>query len=383
MRAAISAVTWKPAKSTIMILKTCVLVGLEAREATIEADVMPADESGAGFAVKCDQIQDHERRESRVRVVAALAAMGVRLRGEVRVTLPEGARFSQLDLAIALACAQTLGLCQLPAGLYCRAELGLDGALKPVVGTFAALRGMPQCSIAVVAHSNADEAEASGARCIRSQTLKETVDTFQPNHCEPYPTNKSTGTVGGFPFTEKHVEAAAKVQAAAEAGRSVLLLGYPGSGRMVMARHYHSFLTLTRKQAIGVMVVQSVAGVLDRNLFSVPFRAPHHTVSEGGMMGASKGGWVGEVSLASGGVLALDEVEEFRGPVLQAIKRAHAQKSVIIGGQSYPADFRIVASANPCPSPRHRGSCDCSGALLERYHARLLMIGELEVIRLP
>jgi len=335
-----------------------------------------------GCYVEIDRmIPEHTCRESKVRVQEALARQGVRLVGTVDVRLPCGAGMAELDLAIALACLEAIGLVGLPEGLYCRAELGLDGTLRPVLGCFAALTAAKRMSMVVVSRHDRLEAEASGKHFIAHECLADVASAFSPRKAAPYEVKPSERQ-----NPHKGSEASNLVQIAALEGRSILLLGRPGSGHVLMARYYHSFLSLSRQEAIEVMQVQSAGGVLDTDRFKVPFRAPHHSVSEAGMIGGGDRPRPGEVSLAHNGVLMLDDLPDFRGAVLTSVRQVFERKYTVAtreGVQArFPANFRIVASASPCPRAC-RDVCNCPGPSLERYRERLALVGELEVIRLP
>ncbi len=360
-----------------MILKTRALVGLETLPAVIDAQV----ERGEGplqiigsFPESEKLIPEHSLRETRVRVVAALSTMGVRLQGSVDVQLPAGASLCEQDLAIALACLEGIGVVELPGGLYARAELELGGALRPVCGCFAALVSAKRVGVAVVARHDRLEAEASGQHFIAHQTLADVASAFPPRRVEPFEQKIERSDIGVLVDSE----AAIQVMKAALEGRDILLLGRPGSGRMILARYYHSLLELTKEQAATVMALHSTAGILDFERFRAPFRAPHHSVSAGGMFGAGERAKPGEVSLATHGVLLLDDLPEFRTVVLQDLKQV--RKSGKSG--RFPASFRLVATANTCPRDCRQG-CNCPGPQLERYRERLALVGDLEVIRLP
>jgi len=169
---------------------------------------------------------------------------------------------------------------------------------------------------------------------------------------------------------------------------SLLLIGRTGCGRTILARRLIPTMHAT---------ASFLAGEVDRVLRSsglqygrpddgvlVPFRAPHHTVSLGGMTGTFRKGWdwrPGELSLAHGGVLFLDEVEQFSRRVLDAVLEAHRTGSVALGGIRPPAHFRLIAAASPCPCgyylrPEDGGmpagrECRCTPAQVEAYAARL------------
>lgn len=360
-----------------MSLTVPVLVGMRLADAEIFADV----EEGSGdfrivgsYALKKESIPAHVSKELQVRVFSALTRMGKYIKGQVRITVPHGIRFCELDLAIALECLEAIGVCALPKGLYARAELGLDGSLRPVPGCFTALsqfRGL--ASPAVVAREDVREAAAANVEFRPMANLADVASLFPVRLPEPW---EPMATRAEFHTMKYEGDAPDRLKSAAEEGRSVLLVGRPVSGRMILARYYHSFLTLTTEQAIEVMQVQSVGCVLDYERFRVPFRAPHHSVSLAGMIGQNHR--PGEVSLAHHGILVLDEVLEFRRDVIEAVKSVQRGKRAA----SFPADFRIVATAPACPKDCPKGNCTCSGALRERHEERLASLG-LEVIRLP
>jgi magnesium chelatase family protein len=133
----------------------------------------------------------------------------------------------------------------------------------------------------------------------------------------------------------------------------------------------------------GVLHTYRVAGLEAPSTHHAVFRAPHHTVSEAAMRGWVFNGWAwrpGEMSLASGGVLFLDEITEFRKPVLEAVLEAMTTGEAGLAGHPYPAKFRLIAAMNPCPCGqsvprRHGGSaqreCKCTGEQVARHWRRV------------
>lgn len=365
-----------------------VMLGLEPIAVEIACTAELSESSGFELKIGAP-VSDAAIRESRVRLMGALSAMGVYVKGTITIeVLPRGVSLAELDLAIAVSVLEALGKIAIPEGAFCRAELALDGKLRPLCGTYAALSKLPKAFLAVVAPDNRAEAEAVGYSWVSSPaTLAELVRQYPPQKgpgrielAKPDTDYSELSSKRSAGFTK---ETLAKVKAAALERRSITLLGRPGSGGTLLARYYRSLLKLSEEQAREVMAVHSVAGILQSPL-AVPFRAPHHSVSEAGLVGGGDKPRPGEASLAHGGVLLLDEVQEFRMAALQAVRRVVTQGYAEIacgasGRVRFPAVPCIVAVAPPCPRAC-REVCRCTSVEKERYNERLAIVPTSETI---
>lgn len=312
-------------------MRTCVLVGLQPREAEVRASASLSDSPDLEIT---GDYPDAQKRETRVRVLGSLVAMGVRCRATVEVVTPTGRLGSELDLAIGLAVLESLGKIELPEGLYCRAELGLNGSLLPLRGTFACL-SQKRFGVAIVSEENADEAADAMQKAIVCKSLADAAARFVRRELR---TAVSSSEDFGSLLNEI---AADLVSWAARDKRGVCIIGQ--LPRMAYARHYRKCLQISDEDALIVRQVRSAAGIYQSN-FQIPFRAPHHSVSIRGLVGPEA--HFSEFSLAHGGVLCLDEIDQFRTEAIVGICRAQAEglyRPCIVGLATPPKDDNQAA----------------------------------------
>lgn len=319
-------------------------------------------------------LPEHAARETHVRVKAALHHTGITpAEGTVVAVEPELRHgHTTLDLAVAVE-----AVAEIPDTLIV-GELSLSGLVLPTRGVYLRIVCAYEAGIrrAIVPDSCQAEACAAKARFpdmdIRLASTLQSVLSGETMAAWAY----EPGTPAEPPSIDHPT--LPELEAALSAGRHVLLVGSPGSGKTMLARRARAFLPpLSKDEQHEVYMVRSAFGAPPGFVSGRPFRAPHHTASEAALVGGGFPLRPGEITLAHRGVLFLDELPEFRLSHVEATVSAVLRKAITLRGSTMPCDTRIIAAMDPCPcgyagaDNRHHRRCECSEARIKAYRARV------------
>jgi magnesium chelatase family protein len=372
--------------------RSAAVYGIEANVIDVEVDMY----NGSARDFVTVGMPDTAVRESRERIKSAMLNSGFGYPNKaVTINLApanvrkEGAGF---DLPMAVGILGAMGRAKLASDHLLVGELSLDGTLRPVRGVLsiaACARQNGILNVIVPAENAAEAGVTDGVHVYGLHHLAEVVAYLDsPANFQPYlPTapieSDADESIPDFRDVRGQATAKRALEVAAAGGHNVMMIGPPGSGKSMLAKRFAGILPpLTFQEGLETTRIHSVAGLLPNGtglLSRRPFRAPHHTVSDAGLIGGGSGmPRPGEVSLAHNGVLFLDELPEFARNVLEMLRQPLEDRVVTLARSNmtltFPASCILVCALNPCKCGFRGDStreCRCSGGEIQRYLGKI------------
>lgn len=380
----------------LAMVHACALIGLEGYIVEVQTDFNPRVGIPSFVIVG---LPDSAVKESRERVRASIRNSNLQFPNKGYVVnlspadLPKHSAAYDLAVAVGVLAATD----QIPLGTIEKAmfigELSLDGSIRHVKGIMPMVHTAAQAGYDTVFVPAIDVAEAGlveGIEIIPVETLGQLVEhLYDLNPIAPYVSKlRFDNEVTAVPnhlvdFADVKGQQLVKrgLEIAAAGNHNIRLIGPPGAGKTLLARAIPGILPhLTYPEALEVTRIYSVADILQSDhplIRTRPFRAPHHTISQAGLVGGGAIPRPGEVTLAHRGVLFLDECTEYSVKTLEVLRQPIEDKIVTIsrakGSLTFPANFLLILAQNPCPCGNYNSSkpCSCTPTMIERYQSRL------------
>jgi len=371
---------------------SCAVVGLEGAIVEVEVDISPGLPL---FTIV--GLPDAAVQEARERVRAAIRNSGCTFPMKRIVVnlapadLKKAGPAYDLPIAVGILLSSEQVYADVSQAVLL-GELSLDGSLRHTNGILpmVALAHQEGMSTIIVPEADAEEASlVEGTKIIPVASLPQLVSYFRGeipapeykfDEAQEYIPPAASATDLAHIKGQEHVKRALEV--AAGGGHNVVMMGPPGSGKTLLARSLPAILPpMNNEEALEVTKIYSVSGLLPSNTPLIrqrPFRSPHHTISNAGLVGGGHWPKPGEISLSHRGVLFLDELPEFGHSLLEILRQPLEDKLITIsraqGSVTFPANFMLVGAMNPCPCGYYGDpfrQCTCPPSLVSRYQRRI------------